>query len=67
MSLENFYESLTDEQRQQARECKTPEEMLALSKKWGVQLSDEELDSISGGSMWSNDCNLCPKDSKAWS
>lgn len=38
MSLENIYESLNDEQRQQARECKTPEEMLALSKNWVASL-----------------------------
>lgn len=67
MSLESIYEGLTDEQKQMAKECKTPEEMIALSSKLGITLSDEELDSISGGGAWSNDCDYCPKDSNAWS
>ena len=67
MSLESIYEGLTDEQKQMAKECKTPEDMIALTNKLGITLSDEELDSIAGGSAWSKDCDHCPKDSNAWS
>lgn len=67
MSLESIYEGLTEEQKQMAKECKTPGEMLALTSKLGVELTDEELDAISAESAWSNDCDYCPKDSNAWS
>lgn len=67
MSLENIYENLTDEQREEAKACKTPEDMLALAEKMNIKLSDEEIEGISGGGMWSDDCRFCPKDSQAWS
>ena len=67
MSLESIYEGLTDEQKERARACKTPEDMLALVKETGIVLTDEEVEAVSGGGMWSNDCRLCPKDSQAWS
>jgi hypothetical protein len=43
------YEDLTPEQEARARECKTPEELLALAKEEGFSLTDEQLESISGG------------------
>ena len=46
------FEDLTPEQMEQARECKTPEDMLALAKQGGYQLTDEELDLIAGGKFW---------------
>ena len=67
MAVENIYEKLTDEQREEAKACKTPGEMLELTKKWGMTLSDEELDAIAGGGAWSDSCPYCPKDSQAWS
>ena len=67
MALEDIYGSLTDEQKQMVKECKTPEDMLALTKKLGYQLSDEELDAISGGGVRDDNCPFCPKDSQAWS
>lgn len=45
MNLEN----LTPEQREKARNCKTPEDILALAKEEGYELSDEELSGIAGG------------------
>lgn len=48
---------LTEKQLAKAKECKTPEEMLAFAKKIGYDLSDEQLDAISGGEMgnlWDN-------------
>lgn len=49
------FKDLTPEQKEQIRECKTPEEIIALAKKEGYKLSDEEVESISGGKFWDFD------------
>ncbi len=58
------FEDLTPEQKEKALACKTPEEMLALAKEEGYELSEEELTGVSGG-MWEK-CNNyddpCPED-----
>ena len=48
------FNDLTPEQQDKARACKTPEDVLALAKENGIELSDEQLDDVSGG--W-NDCD----------
>lgn len=45
-------EDLTPEQQKKAKACKTPEEILALAKEEGYELSDVELKQISGGDGW---------------
>ncbi len=51
------FEDLTPEQQEKAKACKTPEDMLALAKEEGYELSEEELNSIAGGEdFW--DCPL---------
>lgn len=55
------FSKLTEEQMTKARECKTPEEILVLARQEGYELSDEELEGVSGG--WCiSDCseNECP-------
>ena len=47
------YKDLTPEQKEKARACKTPEEMLALAQEEGYDLTDEELEVVSGGGFWS--------------
>lgn len=47
--LGRFFANLTDEQKEKAKECKTPEELLAFAEKEGIELSDELLNGISGG------------------
>ena len=42
------FSDLTAEQRAKAAACKTPEELLALAREESCELSDEELDGISG-------------------
>ena len=51
------YKDLSPELREKAKACKTPEEMLALAKKEGYKLSDEEMEAVSGGKSWS--CTHC--------
>ena len=36
--------------------CKTPEELMALAKEEGHELSEDEIEAISGGVTWSK-CN----------
>lgn len=48
------FEDLTPEQQEKARACKTPEEVLALARQEGYELSDAELDGIAGGA-WACD------------
>ena len=43
------YEDLTDEQKAKIREAKTPEDILELAREEGYELSDEELEGVSGG------------------
>ena len=50
------FEELTPEQQEKAKACKTPEDVLALAKAEGYELSDKELDDISGGLRWTS----CP-------
>ena len=46
------FEDLTPEQMEKAKACKTPEDILALAKKEGYELDDEELQAIAGGEEW---------------
>ena len=51
---------MTPEMLERTKECKTPGERRALMAEEGVELTDEQLEGISGGG-W-GDGNLCPKD-----
>ena len=57
------FSDLTPEQQEKARACKTPEDILALAKEEGFELSDEDLEAVSGGNAWDEfvaayaDCN----------
>ena len=57
---------LTAEQKKKALACKTPEELLALAKEEGYDLSEEELTAIAGGdSGWCGPycaTNTCDED-----
>ena len=52
---EKMLENLSEETKAKALAAKTPEEMLAVAKSEGVELSLDELDEVSGGG-W-NDCD----------
>ncbi len=53
------FEDLSPELKSKVEACKTPEEMLALAKKEGYELSDEELQAISGGMSWEDMGGKC--------
>ena len=43
------YSKLTEEQKAKVLACKTPEDIIELAKTEGYDLSDDELDAITGG------------------
>ena len=54
------FENLTPEQKEKLKASKTPEELLALAHETGYDLSDEDLEAVSGGHLWScNDDSPC--------
>ena len=46
------FNNLSEELKQKALACKSPEELLALAKEEGYELSDADLDAVSGGDNW---------------
>lgn len=51
---------LSEEQIARAKACKSQEELLALAKSEGVELTDEQLEIVSGGGC-SETTEPCPK------
>ena len=54
---EDILSKLTDEQKKKIETAKTPEDYLAIAKETGYELSEEQLNALSGGSGW---CAYCP-------
>ena len=55
------FDDLTEEQKARVMACKTSEELIALAEAEGVELSEEQLDSIAGGdSFWCPTATSCP-------
>ena len=48
-ALKDIYDSLTDEQKEKAKACKTTEELMAFVAKEGFELPDEALEAVAGG------------------
>ena len=55
------FDNLSPELKAKALACKSQEELLALAKEEGYELSDEELQTISGGGEW-YECELICSD-----
>ena len=47
-----MYNSLSDDLKKKATECKNAEELMELAKTEGIELTDDQLDAISGGFDW---------------
>ena len=55
-SYTHGYQRLSEEIKAKARACATSDELVELAKSGGVDLSLEELDAVSGGTMtWCSD------------
>ena len=50
---------LSEEQIDKIKACKSQDELLAMAKQEGVELSEEQLSAVSGGGCFST--NKCPK------
>ena len=55
---EELLKGLTEEQIVKVKECKNHEELLALAKQEGIELTDEQLAAVSGGGCFSS--RKCP-------
>ena len=49
MDFEKLFSNLTEDQMEKAKECKTPEEFLELAGAEGIDLTDEQMEALSGG------------------
>ena len=54
---EKAFSALTDEQKRRVEAARTPEELLAIAKESGYELTKEELNKVSGGQ-----CEFCVHD-----
>ena len=59
---EELLKSLTKEQIAKLKECKSQEDMLKIAKEEGVELTDEQLEAVTGGNCFGPDCPQCGSD-----
>ena len=59
---ENILGTLTDEQKKKVEAAQTPEELLAIAKETGHELSQEQLESVAAGKDW----DKCTKYCESW-
>ncbi len=64
----DLLKGLTEEQIKKVEACKNAEEMLALAKAEGFELSDEQLEAVSGGfcSGGESISKNCPECNSGW-
>ena len=49
MDIEKVFSNFTEEQMAKAKACKTPTELLELAGSEGINLTDEQMEALSGG------------------
>ena len=49
---ESIPSKLTDEQKKKVEAAQTPEELLAIAKETGYELTPDQLEAVSGGNIW---------------
>jgi len=49
MEKDKLLKNLTDEQIAKAKQCKDPKEFLKLANEGAIELTDDQLDAVSGG------------------
>lgn len=59
---EELLKGLTEEQIAKIKNCKSTDDVLALAKQEGIELSDEQLEAVSGGCSTDDSGPItCPK------
>jgi hypothetical protein len=58
---EDLLKGLTEEQINKVKECKSPEDILTIAKAEGIELSDEQLEFVSGGYCKETNKYECPR------
>lgn len=56
---EELLKGLTEDQIAKIKECKTQEEVLKLAKEEGIELTNEQLEAVSGGCFSAPKCPDC--------
>lgn len=56
---EELLKGLTEQQVSKLKECKNQEDVLKAAKEEGLELTDEQLEAISGGSICAPACPNC--------
>ena len=69
--IRKIADSLTDEQKEKAKACKSAEELLALVGKESIELPDEMLNAVSGGCDEDEEespesCKVCQRGGGPW-
>ena len=59
MPNDDLLKGLTPEQAEKIKNCKTQEEVLTIVKEEGIELSDDQLEAITGG--FSEPVSACPQ------
>ena len=57
--LKSLCDSLTDEQKEKAKDCASAEELVELAGIEGIELPDEVLEEISGGGRYGGFISAC--------
>ncbi len=55
-SLERIFTQLSDEQKEQFKNCKNMDEVMKLANKENVELTDDQLDFLASGGCSSENC-----------
>ena len=53
---------ISPEQLERAKACKSPEELLAVAREEGYELSDDQLEAIAGGGVWDGTGDSCKEE-----
>ena len=59
MDISKLVGNLTEDQIAKAKQCRTPEEFLAMDGAKGIELTDEQMDAVSGGVFCEYDWDGC--------
>ena len=54
----NIFNILTDEQKKSVEEAQTPEELIALAKSQGYELTSEDMLAVSTGWQCDDNCQI---------